>query len=89
MKHKIVQHDGLEDSIVETYKRPEAKERKSQTDNNVQSKENKNVRTESNNDLVIDGEVCEDCKEELIGKTLWRIPDGFYLDTWHTHSVRG
>ena len=88
MKHKIAQLDGLEDSIVEPYKRPEAKDMKSQTDNDVKSKENKNVQTESNNDLVIEGEVCEDCEEELIGETLWRIPDDFYLDTWHTHSVR-
>ena len=88
MKHKITQLDGLEDSIVETYKRPEVKERESQTDNNVQSKENKNVQTESNIDLIIEGKVCVDCEEELIGETLWRIPDDFYLDIWHTHSVR-
>ena len=88
MKHKITQLDGLEDSIVETYKRPEVKERKSQTDHIVQSKENKNVQTESNIDLIIEGKVCVDCEDELIGETLWRIPDDFYLDIWHTHSVR-
>ena len=74
--------------MVETYKRPEAKEKKSQTDHIVQSKENKNIQTESNNDVVIEGEVCENCEEKLIVETLWRIPDGFYLDIWHTDSVR-
>ena len=84
MKHKITQLDGFKDSIVETYKRPEVKE----TDHNIQTKENKNVQTESNNDLVIEGKVCKDSEEELIGETLWRIPNSFYLDIWHTHSVR-
>ena len=32
--------------------------------------------------------MCVDCEEELIGETLWRIPNDFYLDIWHTHSVR-
>ena len=33
MKHKIAQLGGLEDFIVETSKKPEVKEGKSQTDN--------------------------------------------------------
>ena len=33
MKHKIAQLDGLQDSIIETSKKPEVKESKSQTDN--------------------------------------------------------
>ena len=51
-------------------------------------KEDKSVQTKTNIDLVLIGEVGVDCEEELIGETFWRIPDGFYLDRWHTHSVR-
>ena len=54
----------------------------------VKSEKDKSVQTESDIDLVIEGEVCADCKEELIGETLWMIPDGFYLDRWHTQSIR-
>ena len=45
-------------------------------------------KTESDIELVIEGEVCADCEEELIGETLWNIPDSFYLDRWHTQRIR-
>ena len=83
MKHRIAQSDGADDNDLE----PLANSTFNAADT-LKLNEDKTVQTETNIDLVLEGEVCEDCEEELIGETLWRIPDGFYLDLWHTHSVR-
>ena len=50
--------------------------------------EEKSVQVENDLDLVLTGEVCENCEEELIGETLWIMPVGFYYDRWPTHNIR-
>ena len=91
MKHRISQLDGNTDISEDTDTRNETQPLANSTINtseNVKSKEDKSVQTESDIELVIEGEVCENCEEELIGETLWRIPYGFYLDRWHTQTIR-
>ena len=55
---------------------------------NVKIEEDKSFQTDNTLDLVLKGEIGEDCEEELIGETFWKIRDDYYFDSWHTHSVR-
>ena len=58
------------------------------TSENVKIEEDKSVQTDNSLDLILEGEIGEDCEEELIGETLWKIPNDYYFDSWHTHSVK-
>ena len=54
----------------------------------IKHTEEKSFQVQNHLDLVLNGEICADCEVELIGETLWDIPDGFYYDRWHTYSIR-
>ena len=58
------------------------------TSENVKIEEDKSVQTDNSLDLLLEGEIGKDCEEELIGETFWKIPNDYYFDSWHTHSVR-
>ena len=51
-------------------------------------KEDVGIQTNDSLTIVPIEDVGEDCEEEYIGETFWRLPSGFYFDHWHTESAR-
>ena len=87
MREKEIQPLNIFDD-TDTRTQPLANSTVNIAENTKKKKKDKIVQTENDIELVIEGDVCADCKEEVIGETLWNIPDGFYLDRWHTQRIR-
>ena len=51
-------------------------------------KEDVGIQTDDSLTIVLNGDIAEDCEEEYIGETFWRLPAGFYFDHWRTEAVR-
>ena len=64
-KHQVDQIDG--NSLIAYIQEDISEEKITQA---VKLIDDKIVQTETNIDLVLEGEVCEDCEEDLIGETL-------------------
>ena len=51
-------------------------------------KEDASVQTDDSLLIVLHGDIAEDCEDEYIGETFWRLPKELYFDHFHTNAVR-
>ena len=64
------------------------KQHKIDGQDDVDVKQDVSVQTEDSLQIVLNGDIAEDCEDEYIGETFWRLPEEFYFDHFHTNAVR-